>query len=283
MAGRRDRTDEAKARAAGPPAKATGEGDGASFEYRLQRAPVGVVMLNADLAIRALNPVAQRLLAPRDRPVIGAHILDLHPEEARDKVAFLLSRAAEAPDGVASLVVTTAMGNLVAKVTRLDGVAGTEGYCMMVHAFSGAPAMARARDEAAGAPDRQMEGLPLAGEAAMTALCPLLKLPLVRGQGGVISLIDVDEVVCLLAQGHYSEARTRSFSAFCPRPLADLERRLDPAVFLRVHRRFIVNIRHVRGAGREDGGWHLILADAAATRVPVSRAKVEEVRRRLAV
>lgn len=251
-----------------------------SFEYRLNRTPVGVVMLDAELEIRSVNPVALRLLAPSGAEIFGANILDLHPEEARDKVGWLISRAATGPEGTASLVVTTAMGSLVAKVSRLDGAGGAiEGYCMMIHALVDAPVMGRAESEPA---DERTEAVPVAAEAGLP-LCPLLKLPLMRGKGAVISLIDVSEVACLVAEGHYAEARTLSFSAFCPRSLADLERRLDPSTFLRVHRRFLVNIRHVRGAERTDGGWHLILADRAATRVPVSRAKVEVMRRMLAV
>lgn len=246
---------------------------GPSFEYRLSRTPVGVVMLDADLCIRAVNPVALRLLAPDGASLIGANILDLHPDEARDKVGWLISRAGAAADGTASLVVATAMGSLIAKVSRLDGA--DTGYCMMIHALADAPVMGRAESG-----DASMEAVPI---AAGPGLCPLMKLPLMRGKGAVISLIDVGEVACLVAQGHYAEARTLSFSAFCPRSLADLQRRLDPAAFLRVHRRYVVNIRHVRGAERADGGWHLILADAAATRVPVSRGKVDAMRRMLAV
>ncbi|MFG1480296.1 LytTR family transcriptional regulator DNA-binding domain-containing protein [Xanthobacter sp. V4C-4] len=250
-----------------------------SFEYRLSRTPVGVVMLDADLVIRAVNPVALRLLAPAGAQLMGAGILDLHPDEAREKVGWLIARAAAAADGTASLVVTTAMGSLVAKVSRLDGANGAAGYCMMIHALADAPVMGRAESEAG---EERVEAVPVAA-AAGQALCPLMKLPLMRGKGAVISLIDVGEVVCLVAQGHYAEARTLAFSAFCPRSLADLERRLDPAAFIRVHRRYVVNIRHVRGAERADGGWHLILADREATRVPVSRAKVEAMRRMLAV
>lgn len=253
-----------------------------SFEYRLQRAPVGVVMLDGELRIRSVNPVARRLLAPAGASLIGTALLSLHPPEAREKVAWLIEQARTAADGASSLMVTTAMGSLVAKVSRLDGEEGAppDGFCMMIHALSDAPAMGRA---APAGGERMVEAVPVAGEAALAALCPLLKLPLVRGKGGLISLIDVGEVACLVAQGHYAEARTLTFSAFCPRPLADLERRLDPGAFLRVHRRYLVNIRHVRAASREDGAWHLVMADAAGTRVPVSRARVAEIRRRLAV
>ncbi|MFG1278437.1 PAS domain-containing transcriptional regulator [Xanthobacter autotrophicus] len=254
-----------------------------SFEYRLQRTPVGVVLLNADLTIRSVNPVAMRLLAPPGQKLAGVDILSLHPDEAREKVAFLIERARTSADGTSSLVVTTAMGSLIAKISRLeespDGP--VEGFCMMIHALAEAPVMGRTRADDADA--LAVEGLAVAGEAAMKALCPLMKLPLVQGKGDLISLIDVNEVVCLVAQGHYAEARTLHFSAFCPRPLADLERRLDPALFVRVHRRYLVNIRHVRAATREDGAWHLVMADTAQTRVPVSRGKVEAIRRLLAV
>ena len=50
---------------------------GPSFEYRLNRTPVGVVMLDAELAIRSVNPVALRLLAPTGADLFGANILDL--------------------------------------------------------------------------------------------------------------------------------------------------------------------------------------------------------------
>lgn len=251
-----------------------------SFEYRLQRTPVGVVLLDTDLRIRSVNPVAMRLLAPAGQRLAGVDILSLHPGEARDKVAFLIERARASQDGTSSLVVTTAMGTLVAKVSRLETApdAPPDGFLMMIHALVEAPMMGRT----AGA-DLEVEGLAVAGAEAMAALCPLMKLPLVRGKGDVISLIDVTEVAFLVAQGHYAEARTATFSAFCPRPLADLERRLDPAQFVRVHRRYLVNMRHVRAAAREDGGWHLVMADAGETRVPVSRGKVEDIRRRLGV
>lgn len=255
----------------------------ATFEYRLQRTPVGVVLLDADLSIRSLNPVARRLLAPAHASLFGANILDIHPDEAREKVAWLITRAGTAADGTSSLVVTTAAGSLIAKVSRLDGNAdGTiAGYCMMVHALSDAPAMGRSTTADLNSNAPQVDGLPVAATTMTSALCPLMKLPLVRGRG--VSLIDVADVVCLVAQGHYAEAKTLSSSALCPRSLADLERRLDPTAFLRIHRRYVINIRHVRGAERVDGGWQLILDDQAATRVPVSRTKVEAVRRLLAV
>lgn len=233
------------------------------FEYRLQRTPVGVIILDAQQRIRAANPQARLLLARRSEPLIGTDILSLHPEAARAKVAFLLQSARDSAEGAASLVVTTAMGSLVAKVTLLEDTADG-GFCMMFHAL-GARTM--------GEPDLLPEA-----EAPR-----LLKLPVMRGTGDVTGLIDVEDVVFLSAEGHYARAVTRDVTAFCPRALADLEPRLDPALFLRVHRRHMVNIRHVRAAERSDGRWWLRMADAGSSRLPVSRARVADMRRMLAV
>jgi DNA-binding LytR/AlgR family response regulator len=50
-----------------------------------------------------------------------------------------------------------------------------------------------------------------------------------------------------------------------------------------VHRRHLVAIRHVLAAERQDGRWLLRMNDKAASRIPVSREKVERMRRLLAV
>ena len=235
-----------------------------SFEYRLQRTPVGVVVLDAARRILAANPLAHRLLGRDVALPFGQDILELHPPRARDKVAWLIDCARDSAEGTAALVVTTPIGSLVAKVTRMQtGPAPDQiGYCMMFHA----------------------QGELAMGPPGLDPTRPrLLKLPVMRGQGGITTLIDVDQVVSLTAQGHYAEARTLGFTAFCPRSLADLERRLDPAFFLRVHRRHLVNLRHILATEREDGRLYLRLADQAATRLPVSRDKTDLLRRLLAV
>jgi DNA-binding LytR/AlgR family response regulator len=111
----------------------------------------------------------------------------------------------------------------------------------------------------------------------------LLKLPIQKGMGDVTALIDIDRVAALSAQGHYSEALTLDFAAFCPRSLTDLAARLDPAFFVRVHRRHIVNLSHVRAAERVEGGWFLRLNDARESRIPIGRRNVERLRKLLAV
>ena len=227
-----------------------------SFEYRLQHAPVGVVNLDRSRRIVALNGLALRLLGLDEAAAIGADILDLHPPAARAKVRWLLDSAETAADGGAAMVVATPMGSLVAKVTRLGG----QGFCMMFHAL-GEVAM-------------------VDGQADATRR-HLLKLPVMRG--GATVLVDIGEVVCLTAQGHYSEATTLTGSHLCSLSLAEFERRANPLVFARVHRKHLVNLHHVLGAQRQDGAWRLVMAGDTACRITVGRDKVGLVRGLLAL
>jgi two-component system LytT family response regulator len=64
--------------------------------------------------------------------------------------------------------------------------------------------------------------------------------------------------------------------------LEQLERRLDPGVFTRVHRSAIVNLDWAAALRPAFAGtWRLQLRDAARTEVPVSRARARELRERL--
>jgi two-component system, LytTR family, response regulator len=64
--------------------------------------------------------------------------------------------------------------------------------------------------------------------------------------------------------------------------LAELERRLDPARFFRVHRGIVVNLAWIGQLQADDGG-HLIasLKDARHTELPVSRDRVRALKERL--
>jgi len=64
--------------------------------------------------------------------------------------------------------------------------------------------------------------------------------------------------------------------------LVELERRLDPARFFRIHRAIVVNLAWIGQLQADDGG-HLIagLKDARRTELPVSRDRVRALKERL--
>lgn len=226
-----------------------------SFEYRLQRSPVGVVQLDAERRVVAANGLARRLLEPGHGAIVGADLLTLHPPPARAKVQWMLDAATARPDEPVGMAMTLPQGTLIARVTTLETANGA-GWCLIFH-------------------------LPedFGRSAAPASDDVLVKLP-VGGRGGV-TLLEVDSVMFLEAEGHYTRVHSADGQRFCQLSFAELMRRLDPAGFLRVHRSYIVNLRHAEAIERGDGAWAIIMAGRA--RVPVSRARVDLVRRRLAL
>ncbi|WP_374546372.1 PAS domain-containing transcriptional regulator [Rhodoblastus sp.] len=233
-----------------------------SFEYRLQHLPVGVVTLDEGRRIVAANDLAREFLFRQDRDFLGKDIVEFHPPAARGRIGWLIESAGTAANRSASMIIATRMGNMVALATLLEANAqpGSPHCCLLFF-------MVETPGEPVKPPPEKH----------------LLKLPIEQGRNGMIALVDVGEIIALRSQGHYASALMAETTAFCPRALSVLEKRLDPAAFLRVHRAWLVNINHIRAAERVDGAWWLILNDKARTRAPISRQKVAAIRRLLAV
>lgn len=225
------------------------------MEYRLQRMDIGLVLLDAGARIRSLNRTAERFLGPAER-LVGTALLDLHPPETRAKVEFLLAAAGRADAGASacSMIVALPGRVLVVKATRLP-LDGADGTALMLI-------------EANGPADTAEDTAP-----------PLVKLPVTTRQG--VALIDPAEVLFVRADGHYTAVHTPSGAHLCTLSLAELAARLDPTHFLRVHRGYLVNLRHA-GAVERAGDRTVFVMDApGAPRVPVSRGRIEELKRRL--
>lgn len=237
-----------------------------SVAYQLQRAPMGVVLLDCRRRVVAANGLARRLLEPAHGPILGVDLLELHPEPARAKVQWLLDSAQAHPLEPAGMAMTLPFGSLVARVTMMEGM-GMEGlggdgpgWCMIFHL---------------------PEGFSMEPAASPALADILVKLP-VGSRSGVV-LLDVADAVYLEAEGHYTRVHTADGQHFCSLSLAALVKRIDPAVFLRVHRSFVVNLRHARAIDRRDGQWAIVMAAPGSPQVPVSRARIDLVRRRLAL
>lgn len=98
-------------------------------------------------------------------------------------------------------------------------------------------------------------------------------------QGGESTLIDVAAVSHFLAEDRFTYAVTASGKRLLDASLTELEKRLDPAHFLRVHRSAIVNLDHVQSINRWFGGRLLLrLKGQPAGELRVSRAHVQRLR-----
>lgn len=82
--------------------------------------------------------------------------------------------------------------------------------------------------------------------------------------------VDLTEVQWIGAAGNYAELHVRTGRHVARITMADLERRLDPARFVRVHRSTIVALPSIRAVRpRPNGGAEVVLVDGAV--VPLSR------------
>ncbi|CCD98948.1 MHYT domain-containing protein [Bradyrhizobium sp. STM 3809] len=105
------------------------------------------------------------------------------------------------------------------------------------------------------------------------------RLPL-EGANGT-HFIDAGDVRSVRADAHYTRVHDGTRERMCPWSISEAEAQLDPGRFIRVHRSHIVAIEHVTFVGKEGEGAVIELDGPSKPRVPVSRAKVAEVKARL--
>src|SRR6185436_7311819 len=80
------------------------------------------------------------------------------------------------------------------------------------------------------------------------------------------------------AEGDYARVHAGGRSYLVSRTLKDLEGRLDPAQFLRIHRSAIVQTSHIREVHAEGSSRYRVVLDDG-TAVLVSRTRAPELRR----
>ncbi|WP_027551887.1 MHYT domain-containing protein [Bradyrhizobium sp. Cp5.3] len=108
---------------------------------------------------------------------------------------------------------------------------------------------------------------------------PAPRLP-VEGADGT-RFIETAHVRSVRADAHYTRVHDGTRERMCPWSISEAEAQLDPSLFLRVHRSHIVAISHVAHVRKEGDGAVLELDGPSPHRVPVSRAKIAEVKARL--
>jgi DNA-binding LytR/AlgR family response regulator len=120
---------------------------------------------------------------------------------------------------------------------------------------------------------------PLGGLGQPPSAAPALRLPVAGADG--THFIEVAVVRSIRADAHYTHVHDGTRERMCPWSISEAEAQLDPALFLRVHRSHIVAIRHVTFVRREGDGAVIELDGIDPHRIPVSRARIAEVRARL--
>lgn len=108
---------------------------------------------------------------------------------------------------------------------------------------------------------------------------PVSRVPVSSADGTL--LIDISEIRSIRADAHYTLIHDGQRERMCPWSISEAEARLDPALFTRVHRSHIIALPHVSFMRKEGDGAIVELDGPVAHVVPVSRAKIAELKARL--
>jgi len=120
---------------------------------------------------------------------------------------------------------------------------------------------------------------PLGGLGQPPRAAPALRLPVEAADG--THFIDVADIRSVRADAHYTRVHDGTRERMCPWSISEAEAQLDQALFVRVHRSHIVALPHVTFVRKEGDGAIIELGGPSPHRVPVSRAKIAEVKARL--
>jgi len=116
-------------------------------------------------------------------------------------------------------------------------------------------------------------------DASPPRAAPAARMP-VQGADGT-QFVDIGDIRSIRADAHYTLIHNGVRERMCPWSISEAEAQLDPAFFLRVHRSHIVSLPHVTLIRKQGDGAVVELDGAVPHRVPVSRARIAELKARL--
>jgi hypothetical protein len=204
-------------------------------------------------------------------PVQGAH----HHAEGLVASSQMLSLV------VALLCFVIAAGFLLSLVPdpRNKAIAVTDAAAATPGVAAAVAANVPPADATAATTSPHLRPTPLGGIGQPPRAAPAPRLP-VEGADGT-HFIDTADVRSVRADAHYTKVHDGTRERMCPWSISEAEAQLDPGLFIRVHRSHIVAMAHVTLVRKEGDGAIVELDGPSPHRVPVSRAKIAEVKARL--
>ncbi|MFT0546768.1 LytTR family transcriptional regulator DNA-binding domain-containing protein [Allopusillimonas ginsengisoli] len=243
-----------------------------TFQHRLEQFNPGMVWLDLSNRITALNDIAMQILGPaaeqslgvKKNGLLGLNVLQLHPERSRNKLSFILDSQdpvgcpLKSPPPVA-MMINIPDKVLMIKASKMVGAGGITGTCMVFYDLTDVTTVPSSVNSAQPVPPRR-----------------LYKIPVYRKNRVV--LIDLNEIIRFQGDGHYTTITTKDDRFLSNLSLTDLESRLDPEIYIRVHRSHIISIQHIVELVRNKDSVSLTMVDNEQSLIPVSRSKVPQIK-----
>ncbi len=226
-----------------------------SLLHTLEHCEVGIIQLDAEFRLVAMNEFARRTLPIDDKRPLD-RMLAAFPEQAQSKLRSLLdkTRGPDSDSPPVAMIIDIPERVLLSRLCGLVDMQGTvSGYSFVFYDITEAVSAEGARHAQ--------------GEKRI-----LHKIPTVKQHR--IVLVDTRSVSYIRSDGHYTWVWTAQGSHFCNLAISDLEERLDPDNFLRIHRSYIANLAHASQILKDDGRIMLKLLDDMGTAIPVARTSV---------
>ena len=102
--------------------------------------------------------------------------------------------------------------------------------------------------------------------------------------GSKYKIFDPTKVSAIVARDHYSVLLVEGQELLSDDGLDELAQRLDPERFLRIHRSAVINLDYLRELEHEgDRKYQAVLSDPAKTRLPVSRERLDDLKKELGI
>lgn len=220
---------------------------------------IGLVLLSEEWQVLGMNEHALRIADPQMGP-IGQNLFQMHPAKSRDKVRGILDELSGQQGAMPKSMVIDFLGKvLMISLSRLFVPDSKLAWAVSFMDLS----------EQTGARTNPNSGH-----------LELKKMPIY--ENGAFHFLSADQVHLVEADGNYCRIHTPKKKFYLLMSLKAVLQRFPASDFLKVHKSFVVNLRHVQAIGpADDSRLTVSFYDPAIPAVPVSRRLVPAVKKAL--
>ncbi|MBJ6751862.1 LytTR family DNA-binding domain-containing protein [Geomonas anaerohicana] len=224
------------------------------------RVEIGLVLLSEEWQVLGMNEHALRIAAP-DMGPIGQNLFQMHPARSREKVRGILNELSSLQESTQRSMVIDFLGKvLMISLSRLVVPGSPMAWAVSFMDLS----------EQTGASTNPNSGH-----------LELKKMPIY--ENGAFHFLSAEQVCLIEADGNYCRIHTPDKKFYLLMSLKAVLQRFPTSNFLKVHKSFVVNLRHVQAIGPAgDSRMMVSFTEPAIPAVPVSRRLIPEVKKALA-